>query len=186
MNESRAEGQAVAQREPERVRAIVQAEHAFVWRSLRRLGVPADAVDDATQQVFLVLCRRIKDVGSGQERSFLFGSAVRVASEYRRKPFRHREVLDEEIDDRAGEAESPEKMLQQRQDRELLDAMLDELPMEQRTVFVLYELEELTMVAIAELIGIPQGTVASRLRLARERIEQRARELTEERAKEAT
>lgn len=172
------------QREPERVRAIVQAEHAFVWRSLRRLGVPADAVDDATQQVFMVLCRRIGDVGQGQERSFLFGSAVRVASEFRRRSFRHREVLEDAIDARAGTGESPENALQQRQDRELLDAMLDELPMEQRTVFVLYELEELTMVAIAELLAIPQGTVASRLRVARGRIEQRARELSAARSKE--
>lgn len=184
MDEPRAAGPALVRTEPERVRAIVEAEHAFVWRSLRRLGVPADAVDDATQQVFVVLCRRIGDVGTGQERSFLFGSAVRVAAEYRRRPFRRREVPEESIDERESAGESPENAVQRRQDRELLDAMLDELPMEQRTVFVLYELEEMTMVEIAELLGIPQGTVASRLRLARERVEGLARELMDARSKE--
>lgn len=159
----------------ERAQAVVKSEHGFVWRTIRRMGVPSDSVDDATQQVFMVLFRRMHEIKPGQERSFLFGTVVRVASEFRRKPFRRREVesvdLEESLPDPAPD---PEKMLQMRRDRELLDALLDELPTEQRTAFVLYEFEELTLAAISDLLGIPQGTVASRLRKARERIEHAA------------
>lgn len=163
-------------RDHERVRAVVKAEHGFVWRTIRRMGVPTDSVDDATQQVFMVLCRRLHDVVPGQERSFLFGAVVRVASEFRRKPFRRREAASLELDeDLPDSSPGPERLLQMRRDRELLDTLLDDLPTEQRTVFVLYEFEELTLASISDLLQVPQGTVASRLRKARERIEQGAR-----------
>jgi RNA polymerase sigma-70 factor, ECF subfamily len=162
----------LARLDQDRAHAVVTAEFAFVWRLVRRLGVPQDSVDDVTQQVFLVLWRRLHDVIPGQERSFLFSTVVRTVSEYRRKPFRRSEVQsDDEVQDSSPD---PEQLLQMRRDREALDRLLDALPMEQRTVFVLYELEELTLSGISELLGIPQGTVTSRLRLARERVEQGA------------
>src|SRR4051812_43349815 len=57
----------------------------FIWRSLRRLGVPREAADDATQQVFLVAARRMHEITEGKERAFLFQSAMRVAMEVRRE-----------------------------------------------------------------------------------------------------
>jgi RNA polymerase sigma-70 factor, ECF subfamily len=152
-----------------RIQAIVRSEHAFVWRTLRRLGVPADLVEDGVQQVFLIVCRRLGDIEAGQERSFLFGASRRVASEVRRKPYRHHEVPEQEADANARQSEpDAERLLQMRRDRELLDSLLDQLPEEHRIVFVLYELEELTMASIAQLLAVPAGTVASRLRRARE------------------
>jgi RNA polymerase sigma-70 factor, ECF subfamily len=166
----------------QRAQAVVKAEFGFVWRSIRRLGVAQDSVDDVAQNVFLVLWRRLPDVVPGQERSFLFSAVVKAASEYRRKPFRRQEVPgDRGGEDVADPSPDPEQLLQMRRDRAQLDTLLDTLPMEQRTVFVLYELEELTLTSISELLGVPQGTVASRLRLARERMEQGAAGLPSER-----
>lgn len=160
----------------ERLARVVREEHALVWRMLRRLGVSTDSVPDATQQVFLVLCRRIDDVEPGRERSFLVGTAARVASEFRRSRSRQREVLEESLEERERPSvPDTAALLQMRRDRELLDALLDELPDSHRAVFVLYELEEHTMASIAEMLNLPAGTVASRLRRAREVFMQRAR-----------
>jgi RNA polymerase sigma-70 factor, ECF subfamily len=165
-----------------RAQAVAKAEFGFVWRSIRRLGVPQESVDDVVQNVFLVLWRRLPDIVPGQERSFLFSAALKAASEYRRKPFLRQEVPSERVgDDVADPSPDPEQLLQMRRDRAQLDTLLDALPLEQRTVFILYELEELTLVSIAELLGVPQGTVASRLRLARERMDQGAAGLLSER-----
>src|SRR5258706_514128 len=67
-----------------RIRALFELHYDFVWRSLRRLGVPTDAADDGAQEVFVVAARRIGDIILGAERSFLFGTAMRVASQARR------------------------------------------------------------------------------------------------------
>src|SRR4051794_26935212 len=74
----------VSSRDDARLAAMVREHHAFVWRLLRRLGVPSMSVDDATQQVFLVALRRISEIALGSEKSFLFGVALRVASDERR------------------------------------------------------------------------------------------------------
>src|ERR1700691_2471838 len=67
-----------------RVRAMVDAHFDVVWRSLRRLGVMPDTVDDATQQVFMVASRKVDVIEKGGERSYLLGIAVRVAADARR------------------------------------------------------------------------------------------------------
>lgn len=152
--------------------ALVRSEIDFVWRQLRRLGLsPADA-DDATQQVFLVASRRRDELEAGKERSFLYGTAVRVAANVRRALERRREVAHEPRSEppRDGpflEEPLPEEVLDRRRARELLDELLRQMPEELARVLVLTEVEQLTMAAIAELEGIPPGTVASRLRRAR-------------------
>jgi RNA polymerase sigma-70 factor (ECF subfamily) len=150
-----------------RVTAIVRAEHDFIWRLLRRLGIPEASVDDATQQVFCVLSRRVDDVKAGSERSFLFGAALRVASDRRRsREFRDvpREATGEEMDP----APNPEELAERHERRALLQVILEALPMELRTVIILFELEQMTKVEVSELLGIPVGTAVSRLRRARE------------------
>ena len=73
------------------------AQHAdFVWRTLRRLGVPESMVDDGVQHVFLTLQAKLGDVLEGKERAFLFGVAVNVASHARRSVSRRREVDEDE------------------------------------------------------------------------------------------
>lgn len=150
-----------------RLRALVDGQYDFIWRSLRRLGVPDTDTDDCSQQVFLVASRKLDDILPGAERAFLFSTALRVASDARRSRQRRREVF-EDVDEPRDPAPDPEQVVEQKRARALLDEVLDSLPMELRAVFVLFELEELPSADIAEVLAIPIGTVASRLRRARE------------------
>jgi RNA polymerase sigma-70 factor (ECF subfamily) len=150
-----------------RITAIVRAEHEFIWRLLRRLGIPEASVDDATQQVFCVLSRRVDDVKPGSERSFLFGAALRVASD-RRRSREFRDVPREVTGDEADPAPNPEELAVKHERRALLQEILVALPMELRAVIILFELEQMTKVEVSELLGIPVGTAVSRLRRARE------------------
>jgi RNA polymerase sigma-70 factor (ECF subfamily) len=151
-----------------RLRAIFDANLDFVWRSLRRLGVPQLVVDDATQEVFLVASRRLADIEVGRERSFLFATALRVASDARRASARRGKRDDRALERIADDAPGPDELADRRRARALLDRVLDTLDLELRAVFVLYELEEMTMVEIASILDLAQGTVASRLRRARQ------------------
>lgn len=150
-----------------RITAIVQANHDFIWRLLRRLGLPPASADDATQQVFCIAVRRIDDIAQGSERSFLFGTAVRVAADHRRSA-KHRERLDAQVVDRPDFGPSPEDLADQRRARVVLDEVIGAMSIEMRTILVLFELEQMTKNEVAELLGIPPGTAASRLRKARE------------------
>jgi RNA polymerase sigma-70 factor (ECF subfamily) len=157
-----------------RLRALLDAEYDFVWRSLRRLGVPEADTDDAAQEVFLTLSRRLGDVEAGCERAFLFGVALRVASTRRRSRDRRPETSLDAVEEPLSEALGPEALAELSSARPLLDEALAALSMEQRAVFVLYELEELEVGAIAELLGVPRGTVSFRLSTARKAFERAA------------
>ena len=151
-----------------RLARLVTEQFNFVWRLLRRIGVSAADADDAAQQVFIVASRRLPDIRVGSERAFLFSTALNVGWHARRSRARKREDFGTDLDERADLEPSPEDLVDRRRARALLDAMLEEMPIELRVVFVLYEVEQLTSVEIAELIDVPVGTVASRLRRARE------------------
>ena len=160
----------------ERLAAMAADNFQFIWRSLRRLGVVPPLVDDAAQQVFEVVARRLGEIELGRERAFLFKTAVFVAAEARRTAAKRRahdggDVLDELFDGRP----NPEEATDWARKRALLDAVLDALPEELRMVFVLFELEELPLTEIAELLDVPRGTVASRLRRAREEFQAEAK-----------
>jgi RNA polymerase sigma-70 factor (ECF subfamily) len=152
-----------------RVRALVERHFDFVWRSLRRLGVRAADVDDAVQEVFVVAARRLDDVVAEHERAFLFGTAVRVCSTLRRRARRHPEDPAGAGDEYPVLAPDPEQLAELGQARILLSEVLDGMSAELRSVFVLVELEELSVREIARLHGIPEGTIASRLRTARQK-----------------
>ncbi|HLV21498.1 MAG TPA: sigma-70 family RNA polymerase sigma factor [Polyangiaceae bacterium] len=150
----------------------------FVWRVLRGLGVPAADLDDATQRVFMIVASKIAQVRPGSERAYLFTTATRVASWIRRQGQRLDLVDDAEL----GLHEDPEPGPDERADRRralaLLEEILARLPEELRLVFILCELEELTAPEAADVLAIPSGTVASRLRRARQSVSdhiQRAR-----------
>lgn len=152
-----------------RLAAMAADNFQFIWRSLRRLGVPPGAVDDAAQQVFEVASRRLAEIEYGRERAFLFKTAIFVAAEARRAASRRRahegaEALEHVLDGRP----TPEEATEWAKKRALLDAVLDAMAEDTRAVFVLFELEELPLLEIAELLEVPRGTVASRLRRARE------------------
>jgi RNA polymerase sigma-70 factor (ECF subfamily) len=151
------------------IRALVDEHHAFIWRTLRRMGVPAGQVDDAAQEVFCVLHRRLFDIRAGRERPFLFAVALNVAADARRKMARSREQIDSAAVDAAVSATpTPEQALDRRQARAQLDEVLDFLGDDARAVFVLVELEGMTAREIASILEIPLGTVASRLRRGRD------------------
>jgi RNA polymerase sigma-70 factor (ECF subfamily) len=136
---------------------------------LRRLGVPIAQLDDATQEVFWVAARRLSDIEHGSEHPFLYGVALRIASNELRRMKSAMQIAELElVHTIVHDGPSPEEHLEQRQARELLDEVLVQLPLELRTVFVLFELEGMEVRQIAELQAIPLGTAGSRLRRARE------------------
>src|SRR4051812_12716939 len=140
----------------------VYDEHfRFVWRSLRRLGVREDDVADAVQDVFLVVHRRIEEFeGRSKVTTWLYGICYRVGRDRKHLAHARREALDddaelgEQADDRADVSAEAER----RQGLALLEAILDEMPIEQRAVFTLFELEALSGESIAETLEIPLGT----------------------------
>ncbi|HEY3493864.1 MAG TPA: sigma-70 family RNA polymerase sigma factor, partial [Polyangiaceae bacterium] len=158
--------------------AVLDEHFDFVWRSLRRLGVPLSDLDDAAQEVFVVAARRLDDFVKERERAFLFGTASRVASTRRRGVRRHPEDASDTIDERANEELDPEELSELRLARPLLQEILDGMSEEMREVFLLSELEELPSREISELLEIPIGTVSSRLRTAREEFQAAVRRLS--------
>jgi RNA polymerase sigma-70 factor, ECF subfamily len=156
-----------------RVRAMVDSHFDPVWRACKRLGVPEAGLDDATQQVFLVASRRLDEIDPRGERPYLLGIALRVAADARRALFRRREVPMDDTFERAGPIGlAPEDLLDEKRAVRLLGEHLERLPDEMREAFVLFELEELSAPEVADLLGVPVGTVASRVRRARESIRQ--------------
>ena len=158
----------VSAAEDARLRECVRAHLGAVWRVLRRHGVSEADADDAAQRVFLVLARKLDAVAAGRELPFLIRTATFVASETRRARRRRRESEDPPPDLLAPAAHEPDVALEQREALARLDAILEQMEEPLRTVFVLHEIEEMTMAAIAETLELPPGTVASRLRRARE------------------
>jgi len=150
-----------------RLRALVREHQTSISRCLLRLGVPASDVDDATQEVLVVAARRLDAVRVDCERAFLLGTASRVASTSRRTRRRRREQPTAPLDDFAWPGRDPEQHCDHAFDRSLLMSALGGLAESERTVLVLCELEELPLRDVAERLGIPLGTVSSRLRRAR-------------------
>lgn len=160
------------------LKTLFEMHYASVWRLLRRFGVPASQLDDAAQEVFWVAARRLPDILPGSERAFLYGVGTRVASNLlrRQRAIPPMDDLDG-LYDLAASGPSPEQEVEQRGMRRLLDAVLQRMPIDLRTVFVLFELEGLKVKEIAELEGIPVGTASSRLRRAREQFSDITRRL---------
>jgi RNA polymerase sigma-70 factor (ECF subfamily) len=153
---------------------MVDDHFETIWRALRRLGVPEVGADDGVQQVFIVASRRFDEILEGGERRYLLGIALRVASEIRRAIRRRREVpMDAPVVepfDPVAVQQHPDEMLDNKRALAMLAACLDQMPERLREAFVLFELEELSAPEVAQLLRVPIGTVASRVRLAREYI----------------
>lgn len=160
-----------------RLRTLVEGHYDFVWRTLRYMGVPDATAEDAAQEVMCVLARRLDQVAHGAEMSFLFSTAIRVASESRRSARRRPTASDHDVDAISAQAPSADDLVDQRRALALLRHVLDAIPVDLRIVFVLCELEELTIPEVAALVGIPTGTAASRLRRAREHFQGLVRRL---------
>jgi RNA polymerase sigma-70 factor (ECF subfamily) len=171
---------AVAYVEPERrplpdvspdFRSNFQAHAPFVYRILRRLGVPRADRDDLLQEVFFIVHRKLHEYdGRASFRAWLYGICVRTVSTYRRSARVRRQESREysDVEERESEAAlDPELTAESRRACAELEALLGRLDDEKRTVFVLYELEELPMVEVAQAVGCPLQTAYSRLHAAR-------------------
>jgi RNA polymerase sigma-70 factor (ECF subfamily) len=152
---------------------IYKAHFDFVWRSLRRMGVAPTSMDDAAQDVFLVVHRKLPGFqGRSSVKTWLFGIVARVAHDHRRSqrrkgaPVRYEEpgALDR-LPDRA--TPGPMQRAEQSASIRLLEELLAKLAPDKREVFLLAELEQMTAPEIGEALGIRLTTVHSRLRVAR-------------------
>jgi RNA polymerase sigma-70 factor (ECF subfamily) len=146
---------------------VYRAHFAFVWRSLRRMGIREEDAADTAQEVFIVVHRKLPEfAGRSKLTTWLYGVCFRVASERRRA--RPRPPLGaQEAAAFVGGASDPATTAERNEGFAMLERVLDRLPDEQRTVFCLFELEGMTGEEIAEALEIPLGTAYSRLRLAR-------------------
>ncbi len=160
---------ALSSAETARFGSLFEQHHAFIGRLVRRLGATEIAADDLVQRVFMVTASKLASIAIGSERAFLYATAQRLSADYRGRASQRHETVDERA---TGAARDPtpgaDELLDQKLARQLLDQVLDGMAVEFRSVFVLFELERLTMAEIAELQGLALGTVASRLRRARE------------------
>ncbi len=147
---------------------LYRAHFAYVWRTLCRLGCPRAELADATQDVFLVAFRKLDGFENRSTVStWLFGICYRTTLARWRQASRGAIAEPAAVEALVDEGPSPAARLEASERRSTLEAILDQLTLEQRAVFTLHELEGVEGSAIAEVLGIPNGTVHSRLRAAR-------------------
>jgi RNA polymerase sigma-70 factor, ECF subfamily len=157
----------------QRLRGMVDTHIDFVARVLRNSGTPHAEIDDEVQRTFIVAARRLDDIRPGAEKSFLFRIAFNLAAHARRTAARRREVAADQAPEQVERFATPEALTDQKRMRQLLDGVLDQMDETLRATFVLHEFEEMSTAEIAEVLGIPRGTVASRLRRARAEFRER-------------
>ena len=155
---------------PMTFRDVYITHFEFVWRSLRRLGVHEADIPDALQEVFLVVHKRLVEFeGRAKLTTWLFRICLNITRARQKAGRRRKELLDGEFVDLCeGHERDPAQSAIDREGLHLLEHALTKMALEQRAVFVLFELEEMTCQEIADTLDIPLGTVYSRLRLGRE------------------
>jgi len=147
---------------------LYKQQLAYVWRTLRRLGVRERDLPDVVHDLFVVVFRQLSHYDPARPvKPWLFGIAFRVVSDYRRSARYRREVLVDppETNDQAPAADERVAVMEA---REFVTRILDELELERRAVFVMHDLDEQPVSQIAATLDIPTATAYSRLRLARE------------------
>lgn len=142
----------------------------FVWTSLRRIGVPLSDLPDVAQEVFVVVHRRLPEFEQRAKlTTWLFQICIYAARDRRRRAHVRLEVSDgRTIDASAAPEDCPERLLERRDDALLFESVLEGMNVDQREVFVMFELAEMTGEEISATLEIPLATAYSRLRLARE------------------
>jgi RNA polymerase sigma-70 factor (ECF subfamily) len=155
---------------------LFQQHAPFVFRVLRRLGVAETEVDDVCQEVFIAVQQALPAFeGRSSVRTWIYAIAVRRAANHARRAFRRYERVTEAPPDGVSECD-PTAALERQRARALLDSLLAALDQPKRQVFVLYELEELSMREIAEVVGCPLQTAYGRLHAARRELKRIASE----------
>ena len=154
------------------LRAIYRQHARFVWLSLQRLGVHPSDLDDVAQDVFVIVHRRLDSFDRrARVTTWLFGICMRVAANYRRRRRWTRELLSGWTEDeRPALLLAADDVLVRREERALAERALDRLDVAKRAIFVMFEIESLSCLEIAELMSVPVGTVYSRLHGARRQL----------------
>ena len=153
---------------------VYEANFPFVWRSARRLGMPDAALEDVTQEIFLVVHRQLSGFeGRSTLRSWLFSIVVRVVRRQRmallkKHPHSVRAEAETDVEglyDALGQG--PHELAAKQEAGRVLSLFLESLEDKQREVFILAELEQMSAPEIATALGTNLNTIYSRLRLAR-------------------
>lgn len=156
----------------ERIERIVRRHTDDVWRTARDLGVARADLEDVTQEVLVVVLRRLDDIEPEKERAFALATTVRVVANWRRGRRRRPEDLSGHMDaveplPGLARPRTPEEALERTEKLAVLRAALEQMPEPQRVAFTLFELEQLTAKEIAEQLGVAEATIFSRVHRAR-------------------
>lgn len=155
---------------------VYRDHFAFVWRSAKRLGVREASLDDVVQEVFVIVHRRLAEFEARSSlKTWLFGITLRVARDHRRSVARkNREGDGGQIDPDTlrSTTPGPSENIERSEAVRLLHALLDEMDDERREIFVMAELEQMTMPDIAATLGLNVNTAYARLRAARQAFEE--------------
>ena len=151
--------------------ALFRAEFAYVWKTLRRLGVAERDLEDVTHDLFVNVFRRLGDYDRARPiRPWLCGFAARTASDYRRLARHRYEVGEGEAREHKGPGADEDGAFRAFEARDTLLKALDALDLERRVVVVMHDIDGHSMPDIAQALGVPLNTAYSRLRLARENL----------------
>jgi RNA polymerase sigma-70 factor, ECF subfamily len=142
------------------------------WRVACRLGLSQAQAEEVAQEAFVVLLNRLSQLERGRELSFLLATVAKISQNVRRKASHFREIPStQDVLESHTVGTTAHEIVEQKQACRLVDEILAHLSSPLRVVFVLYEIERFTLQEIAVTLGIPLGTAASRLRLARQAFE---------------
>ena len=151
-------------------RVVYETYFSFVWRYAANRGVPPMAIDDVVQEVFVVVHHRLASFeGRSSLRTWLAGVCRNVLRDYLRKRGNQKagDSLDDQVEIRA-DGVGPAEALERKGAVELLDGLLLHMTELQREVFILCDIEQLSVVAVAEMLGVNENTLRTRLRAARQ------------------
>jgi RNA polymerase sigma-70 factor, ECF subfamily len=169
---------------------IYDSQKDFVWLTLQRMGIRHPDLEDVFQDVFVIAHRRLHTYNPEAKLSaWLYGICLRSVAAHRRRAFRRRERVDgsEASVARPGtehwhaQVAAPDERVQELERQVALIELLDTLDPEHRVVVVMFEVEEHSCQHISELIGVPVGTVHSRLHTARRKLAQAAARMRQQR-----
>jgi RNA polymerase sigma-70 factor, ECF subfamily len=147
--------------------AVFHEYAPFVLRAMRHLGVSPGDINDQCQEVFVGVFQGLEGFGGRSSlKTWIYGICRHVASNYRRRAYVRRERPVSELPEQTSLPTQHEE-LERRQEWPELERLLEHLDDEKREVFVLYELEELSMKEVATVCDCPLQTAYSRLRAAR-------------------
>jgi RNA polymerase sigma-70 factor (ECF subfamily) len=159
-------------------REIFDAEFDYVANGLLRLGVPERDVDDVTHDVFVTFYRRIAEFDPERPlRPWLFGIALRHASDYRRSARHRNEVLSDASREPAFAGPGPESEAGANQTRALVLRALEAIDLDRRALLIMHDIDGISATDIGHALGVPANTVYSRLRVARERFRDEVRRI---------